>query len=119
MSLTLLADEGLDLPIVQQLRRAGYEVLYVMEMEPGISDEVILAQAERLGALLITADKDFGELVFRQGKITRGVLLVRLAGLPPPVKADLVVTAVLEHEPELLGAFSVISPGVLRVRKSL
>lgn len=65
MSLGFLADEGLDLPIVEALRAAGYQVLCVVEMEPGLGDERIRRQARELGALLITPDKDFGELVFR------------------------------------------------------
>jgi hypothetical protein len=40
--------------------------------------------------LLATADKDFGELVFRQRRVHAGVVLVRLAGLPTAAKADTV-----------------------------
>ncbi|MCF7732047.1 MAG: DUF5615 family PIN-like protein, partial [Akkermansiaceae bacterium] len=38
----LLADENLDLSIVARLREAGHQVLAVAEMEPGISDDVVL-----------------------------------------------------------------------------
>jgi predicted nuclease of predicted toxin-antitoxin system len=63
------------------LRREGFEVLYVAEMSPGLSDDDVLADAAHRQALLVTIDKDFGELVYRQGKVTTGVLLLRLAGL--------------------------------------
>jgi len=77
----LLADEGVDRPIVERLRQSSHQVWYVTEMEPGISDNLVLDLANREGAVLLTADKDFGELVFRQGRMTRGVILIRLAGI--------------------------------------
>lgn len=63
--MNLLADEGVERQIVERLRQAGHDVWYIAEMEPGIADDVILAQANASQALLITLDKDFGELVYR------------------------------------------------------
>ena len=63
--MNLLADEGVDRQIVALLRQAGHDVLYIAELEPGIADQTVFDKANRLNALLITADKDFGELVFR------------------------------------------------------
>ncbi len=62
----LLADENLDRTVVARLRQDGHEVLAVAEMEPGIADTTVLARANERRALLVTEDKDFGELVFRQ-----------------------------------------------------
>lgn len=115
--MNLLADEGVDRPIVEQLRQAGHHVLYIAEMAPGIDDEVILAQANAANALLLTLDKDFGELVFRQGLIHAGVILIRLAGLQSVTKAQIVATVLGERGRELLGAFSVIAPGSVRIRQ--
>ena len=114
--MNLLADEGVDRPIVKHLRDAGFTVLYVAEMEPGISDDEVLNQANQHNALLLTADKDFGELVFRLGRINGGVVLLRLAGLATETKANTVVTAIQMHAPEMMNAFSVVSPGVVRIR---
>lgn len=66
----ILADEGVDRPIVELLRQSGHQVWYVAELEPGISDNVVLDLANRERAILLTADRDFGELVFRQGRLT-------------------------------------------------
>lgn len=115
--MNLLADEGVDRPIVEQLRQDGHSVLYIAEMSPGIADDVILAQANDMNALLLTLDKDFGELVFRQGLVYAGVVLIRLAGLQPTTKARIVTTVLQEHETEMLNAFSVITPGAVRIRK--
>lgn len=62
-----LADESVDYQIVDRLRQDGHEIWYVAEMEPGISDDAVLDEANKKMAILLTSDKDFGELVFRQG----------------------------------------------------
>lgn len=67
---------------------------YVAEMEPGISDDIVLASANREAALLLTADKDFGEMVFRQRLHTHGIVLIRLAGLSPSRKAEIVASVI-------------------------
>lgn len=113
----LLIDESVDRQIVEWLRQDGHDVLYVAEMDPGISDAAVLINANNTGALLLTADKDFGELVFRRQQINAGVLLIRLAGLSLNSKAELVVAAVSDHQNELPGAFSVLSPGMIRIRQ--
>ena len=114
--MNFLADEGVDFPVVQRLRSDGHEVLYVAEMDPGISDEKVLAAANDKNALLLTADKDFGELVYRLRRISAGVLLMRLAGLSPAGKAELVSSVVRDHGEQLIHTFTVVTPGMVRVR---
>ena len=113
--MTFLADENIDVQIVERLRLDGHVVLSVAEMEPGITDENVLALANRKDALLITADKEFGELVFRQNRIHTGVLLIRMSGLPAEKKAAYVAIAVQKHLSEIIHCFSVVSPGMLRI----
>jgi predicted nuclease of predicted toxin-antitoxin system len=115
----LLADEGVDARIVLRLRSEGHDVTYVAELAPGITDDDVLALAKRDGRVLITADKDFGELVFRLRRAASGVVLVRLAGSASDHKADLVAASLRDHGHEMLGAFTVVSPGVVRIRQGL
>ena len=117
--MNFLADESVDQPIVERLRQDAHDVLAVVEMEPGISDETVLGRANQQGALLLTADKDFGELVFRQRRITAGVVLIRLAGLSAGMKGAIVSAVMREHGDELLQKFTVISPGMVRIRPKL
>ena len=116
--MNLLADESVDSPVVERLRQEGHQVVYVAELAPSITDEEVLQQANTRPALLVTADKDFGELVFRQGRVHSGVVLLRLAGLPPADKAETVVAALRDRADELLEAFSVISRGRVRIRRA-
>lgn len=113
----VLADESVDRQIVDRLRRDGHVVYYVAEMTPGVSDDVVLNLANQEADLLLTADKDFGEMVFRQGRFTHGILLVRLAGVPSLEKARFVAAAVEKHSAELPGAFAVLTSRSLRIRR--
>lgn len=86
----LLCDEGVERQVVERLRRAAHEVLYVAEMSSGISDAEVLELSSGEEAVLVTTDKDFGELVFRQGLVAPGVALLRLHGLSAAEKASVV-----------------------------
>jgi predicted nuclease of predicted toxin-antitoxin system len=59
----LLADEGVDGPVVAWLRNDGHDVAWIAEDSPGVGDDAILARAYAEGVVLITSGKDFGELV--------------------------------------------------------
>jgi predicted nuclease of predicted toxin-antitoxin system len=116
--MNFLADEGVDRQIVECLRQSGHEVLYIAEIKPSISDEEVLSRANEKNALLITADKDFGEMVFHQNLLTvGGVVLLRLSGLSSERKAEIVSKVIQSRESELSSAFSVISPGRTRIRR--
>jgi hypothetical protein len=65
----------------------------------------------------VTADKDFGELVFRQGAVHSGVVLLRLAGLTNATKGEIVAEVCRLRGAELIGSFTVISPGQVRIRR--
>lgn len=86
--MNLVCDEGIERQIVDALRAAGHTVWYVAEMRPGISDDEVLEKAAAEEATVVTNDKDFGELVFRQGRAHHGVVLLRLHGLDADKKAE-------------------------------
>lgn len=117
--MNLLADESVDAPIVERLRAAGHAVANITEDSPGVRDEVLLARALSESVVLLTADKDFGELVYRRRLPHAGVLLYRLAGIAEHAKCDIVEQAIADHGASLPGAFSVLTPDSLRVRRDL
>jgi predicted nuclease of predicted toxin-antitoxin system len=115
--MNLLVDEGVEWQIVERSRQAGHTVLYIAEMEPSIPDDVVLERANAISALLVAADKDFGELVFRERRLSSGgVVLICLAGLSAERKAEIVSAVFRERGSAFAHAFSVISPGRVRVR---
>ena len=60
----IIADESVDARIVDRLRRAGHDILSIAESAPGTPDDLVLTKSDAAGVLLMTADKDFGELVY-------------------------------------------------------
>ena len=80
-----LADENLHAGLVRWLRSRGHDVSYAAETRAGEPDEIVLRRARAEGRILITDDKDFGELVVRKGLGASGVLLLRLR---TPLLAD-------------------------------
>ena len=67
--MNFLADESIDRQIVERLRKEEYSVLYVVDMDPGLSNGDVFNLANQKKAILLTADKDFGEMVFHQKMI--------------------------------------------------
>jgi len=88
-------------------------------MRPGIYDQDVLNLVNQEDAILLTADKDFGELVFRQDRAAPGIVLVRLAGLSTATKAGIVATTIEDHLAEMLRSFTVIMPDRVRIRRKL
>ncbi len=113
-----VADESIDQRIVIALRQDGHDVLAIAETSPSRSDEMVLQEANSRGAILLTADKDFGELIFRQRRVHSGVILLRLAGLSPQAKVMWTREAIKQHGSKLAQAFSVIGAGAVRIRRS-
>jgi predicted nuclease of predicted toxin-antitoxin system len=115
----LFADESVDRPVVERLRQDNHDVVYVAELAPSITDDEVLRTANDQSAVLVTADKDFGELVFRQGAVHSGVVLLRLAGLANATKGEIVAEVCRLRATELIGAFTVVSHGQVRIRRRL
>ncbi len=88
--MNFIADESVDQPIVDYLRKNNYTVISIAEMEPGLSDNQVFNVANENNAILITADNDFGEIVYQQNAIPFGVIFIRLSGLSSNKKNSIV-----------------------------
>lgn len=112
----LLADENVPGVVVAALRGAGIDVAWIREVAPGSADDAVLKRARDGGRLVLTFDKDFGELIYARGlNGSRGVILVRVTGLLPDALAALMVQAVGSRG-DWEGRFSVIEDGRVRMR---
>lgn len=114
-----LADENVDFPILESLREQGYRVDSIAEDCPGLKDDEVLRLALERGAILLTEDKDFGELVFRLRKMNAGIVLYRLPGLSTTEKAARIVEAFQSHSDLFPGRFTVIALHQVRIRPNL
>ena len=115
--MNILADENLDIQMVERLREDGHSVIYVAELEPTKSDDAILDLARQHASLILTHDRDFGELIFRQNRATNGVLLMRIHRLSRDARIDLVSATLQEHGETIENNFAVLTPGTFRVSR--
>jgi predicted nuclease of predicted toxin-antitoxin system len=112
-----LADESCDFAVVRALRAAGHAVTAVGEVAAGSSDEKVIATAVREGAVLLTEDKDFGQLVFAERRATGGVIFIRFPGVFRGELPQVVCRLVEQRGEKLVGSFVVIQPGRIRVAR--
>ena len=112
-----LADENVPRAAVEGLRGAGHDVSWVRTEAPGASDEEVLSRARREERVLVTLDKDFGELVLKRGAgASHGVVLIRLQAAGPRQLAASVVAA-LSARADWEGHFSVVGEERVRMRR--
>jgi len=92
-------------------------VLYVAEVVAGLSDAEVIALASREHRILLTEDKDFGELVFRRQRAVPGVILIRISTESAILKAARLALAVERYGEGLFGRYLVIEEGRFRSRR--
>jgi predicted nuclease of predicted toxin-antitoxin system len=115
--MNLFADENVARGIVRWLRASGHDVLYAAEALPGAPDADWLATAEKQKRIVLTADKDFGELVFRDGLNSHGIVLLRLDDVTAAEALIRLQSVWGIVEANRSGRFIVITQKKTRVRK--
>ncbi len=117
MTLRILADECVAGSTVAALRDAGLDIVWVAEAAPGQSDRAVLDSAYEAPRLLLTEDKDFGELALRMGYRSHGVVLLALFGLSPEARAERAVAGLLALGDKAHNHFTVVEQGRIRRRQ--
>ncbi|HWF37516.1 MAG TPA: DUF5615 family PIN-like protein [Candidatus Acidoferrales bacterium] len=110
-----VADESCAAPVIRALREAAHDVLAISETARGATDEHVLKYALDQNRVLITEDRDFGQLVFARGNPTAGVILVRIPNFARRSKPVTVVQAVTKLGSRLNKAFTVVEAGRVRI----
>jgi len=112
-----LADENIPGAVVAALQAAGNDVARVRLESPGLGDRDVLSWAIRENRVLLTFDKDFGELA--RAKTPQGgcgVILFRLP-MPKAGEAGTIISELIASRDDWAGHFSVIEPGRIRMRR--
>jgi predicted nuclease of predicted toxin-antitoxin system len=117
-ALKFLADESCDFSIVRMLRQNGFDVKAIAEESPGITDLEVIGIAKQEGRILITEDKDFGELVYAHQRPHGGVIFIRYPSYAKTSIADVIDHLVKSKGETLVGCFVVVSPNKIRILKS-
>ena len=111
-----VADESVDGNIVRALREAGHGVLYIADAMASTKDPDVLSFATAREEVLLTEDKDFGEIVHNRRQRHAGVLLLRMNALSPHERIARTLMVISVHGSRLGNAFSVISAKRVRIR---
>ena len=112
----LLADENIPRSIVDWLRAEGHDVLYAAESRVQTPDIDLLTEAESQGYVILTEDKDFGGLVFRDRRNSHGVILLRMDDVPVADRLVRLQSVWALIESNLPGHFVVVTGKRLRMR---
>jgi predicted nuclease of predicted toxin-antitoxin system len=115
--LKFLADESCDFGVVRELRDNGHDVLAVCEFAKRLEDPDVIDLSVRKDRILITEDKDFGQLVFAHGHGTCGVILVRFPATARRRLPSDLVRLVEQKKQALRNSFVVLEPGRFRVAR--
>jgi predicted nuclease of predicted toxin-antitoxin system len=75
-----LADVNIEKPIVEFLKNSGYDITWIPDYDPSMSDQELLNMAVKEDRILLTNDKDFGYFIFLQKKRLNGIILFRIKG---------------------------------------
>jgi predicted nuclease of predicted toxin-antitoxin system len=111
-----LADENISNLVIQELVAAGHDVVSIRSAHRGLDDAGVLSLADGDRRILITEDRDFGELVVRQRYPVIGVLLLELDRLTNEGEATRVLAAVMQIAGRIAGHLVVVEPGRIRLR---
>ena len=111
-----LANENFPLDAVEAVRNIGHDVAWIRTDAPGSPDRDVLRRAMSEQRILLTFDKDFGDLAFQFGlPASCGIVLFRLQASSSAALATLVMTA-LQSRTDWAGQFSVVEAGRIRMR---
>jgi predicted nuclease of predicted toxin-antitoxin system len=114
--LKFLVDIGVGKKVEKWLEENGYDVKAVRNINPKAKDSEILNLAIAEGRMVITMDKDFGELVYNSGEMHSGVLILRLEDADGEQKAHIVKQVLNEFAGRIQGKFCVFQDNRLRIR---
>ena len=114
-----LADECVDAGLIARLRAARHDVFYIAEIASGARDAEVMRLALAESRVLLTEDKDFGELVFRSKIAVPAVVLLRIDPVRHLLKWRRLEAAVARYGDRLLGRYLVIEEARFRSRPLL
>ena len=112
-----LADECVDAGLVSHLRAAEHDVIYMAEVAPAAGDARVLVWARTERRILLTEDKDFGDLVFRRGQTVPGIVLLRIDPTMHALKEARLDAAISRFGDGLFGRYVIVEAARFRSRR--
>ncbi|PIU36983.1 hypothetical protein CO005_02095 [Candidatus Roizmanbacteria bacterium CG_4_8_14_3_um_filter_34_9] len=113
-----LIDESIEYRIVGFLRSLDYNTLSVAESFSSLDDKIILSIAYKESRIIITNDKDFGELIYKLQLPHKGIILIRLFEENYQSKEDKLKLILKKFKSKLQNTFTIVSKNKIRFKKS-
>jgi predicted nuclease of predicted toxin-antitoxin system len=113
-----LADECCDEAVVRALRASGYDVLSVSKITPRAEDSDVIKLAFREKRIVLTEDKDFGQLVYAHGQKALGVIFLRFPTSARKGISKDVLRLVKQQGENLFGCFVTVQPSRIRISRT-
>ncbi len=115
--MNFLANENFPRISIRLLRNAGYNIVSVIEDTPGAKDCDILKRAQEENRIILTFDRDYGELIYRHKLFTpAGIVYFRFNPATPQEPAEILLNVLEKREVILLNRFTVIERDKIRQR---
>ena len=112
-----LANENFPTNSIKILRESGYDVISVSEDFPSVKDFEVLLYAQQKRCIVLTFDRDYGELIYHYGFFAYGVVYFRFDSEYPEEPAERLLKILDLGEIELLDKFTVVERDRIRQRK--
>ena len=112
-----LVDECIGPTVAKWLKQKGYDALSIYDEIPGIDDNAVLNKALTQNRVLITCDKDFGEMIFKNKMQHCGILLLRLIDDKPASKINILESILENYRQDLVNNFVVVTEKTVRIIK--
>jgi predicted nuclease of predicted toxin-antitoxin system len=113
----LLANENIPLSSSQYLAEKGYDIVHIGIIDPSITDEEVMKLAIEQKRVIITFDRDYSILVFKDGYRPPGVIYLRLQEYVPAYPGEFIHHLIDSGEYEFEGQFTVAKENNIRQRK--
>jgi len=110
-----LAEVNVEKPLVDYLSKQGYDIKWVPDYNCEMPDEGLLQLANEEKRIFITNDKDFGDLIFLQKKLSVGTILFRVKGQKTEEKIKLMKKILMGYRDKLLNHYIVITKAKIRI----
>jgi len=112
-----LANENYPVAGIRLLRTAGHDVASVIEETPGDKDRDVLKRAYEEGRIVLTFDRDYGELIYRhKAFVPAGLIYFRFNPASPEEPTEILLSILEKGSVPILNRFTVVERGRIRQR---
>ncbi len=113
-TIKFLADVNIEKPVVDFLVKNGFDVKWVTNIDKQMQDVAVFRIANAEQRIILTNDKDFGEMCFFQKKTSHGIILLRIKGQDSFKKIGLLKKLLERYPDKIIKHFVIVKENKFR-----